>query len=146
MKKRKKHTGLIVVTTVLVVGAGALFAGRHAIVDTVKTKTAAEIGKKLLEEQIGKNINIDGQNVDVSEIIDHMDEEDVQKVTDIAGKYISQDNLKTAADMAANGDTEGLKDLAKDQLTEEDKNELQGIYDKYKDQIPGNIQDSIPNP
>lgn len=146
MKKRKKHTGLIVVTTVLVVGAGALFAGRHAIVDTVKTKAAAEIGKKLLEEQIGNNINVNGQDVDVSEIIDHMDEEDVQKVTDIAGKYISEDNLKTAADMAASGDTEGLKDLAKDQLTEEDKNELQGIYDKYKDQIPGNIQDSIPNP
>lgn len=142
MRKRKKHSRLIVVTAVLVVGATALFAGRHAIVDTVKTKAATEIGKKLLEEQIGSNLNIGGQNIDVSEIMDQMDEADVQKVTDIAGKYISQDNLKTAADLAASGDTEGLKNLAKEQLTEEDKNQLQGLYDKYKDQLP----DTIPNP
>lgn len=141
MRKRKKHIKLIVTTAVLVVGAGALFVGRHAIVDTVRTKAATEIGKKLLEEQIGSNLNINGQNIDVSEIVEQMDEADVQKVTDIAQKYISQDNLKTAADLAASGDTEGLKDLAKEQLTEEDKNELQGLYEKYKDQIP-----NIPNP
>ena len=65
-----------------------------------------------------------------------MDEEDVQKVTGIAEKYISPDNLKQAAAMAADGDLEGLKDMAGGQLTEEDKNELQEIYEKYKNQIP----------
>ena len=121
---------------ILIVAAGGLFAGRHAILEGVKTKAASEIGKRLLEEQIGNNINIGGQNVNVSEIVDQMDEEDVQKVTGIAEKYISPDNLKQAAAMAADGDLEGLKDMAGGQLTEEDKNELQEIYEKYKNQIP----------
>lgn len=136
MKRRKVQAGFIVTVVILVVAAGGLFAGRHAILKGVKTKAASEIGKRLLEEQIGNNINIGGQNVNVSEIVDQMDEQDVQKVTEIAEKYISSDNVKQAAAMAANGDLEGLKDMAGGQLTEEDKNELQEIYEKYKNQIP----------
>lgn len=136
MKRRKVQAGFIVTVVILVVAAGGLFAGRHVILKGVKTKAASEIGKRLLEEQIGNNINIGGQNVNVSEIVDQMDEQDVQKVTGIAEKYISPDNLKQAAAMAANGDLEGLKDMAGGQLTEEDKNELQEIYEKYKNQIP----------
>lgn len=146
MKKRKKrrtHIGLLVITAVLVVAAGTLFAGRHAIVQGIKTKAAMEIGKKMLETQIGHTINIDGQEVNVSEIAaqieEQMDEQDVQKVTEIAEKYISPDNIKQAANMAANGDTEGLQALAEGQISEEDKQELQGIYDKYKDQIQNYI-------
>ena len=74
--------------------------------------------------------------MDVSEIVNRMEEQDVKAVTDIVEKYISSDNVKQAADMAASGDTEGLKNMAESQLTEEDKNELRGIYEKYKDQIP----------
>lgn len=136
MKRRKVQAGFIVTVVILVVAAGGLFAGRHVILKGVKTKAASEIGKRLLEEQIGNNINIGGQNVNVSEIVDQMDEQDVQKVTEIAEKYISSDNVKQAAAMAANGDLEGLKDMAGGQLTEEDKNELQEIYEKYKNQIP----------
>lgn len=136
MKKRKRHTGLIVTAAILVVAAGALFAGRGVILERVKTKAASEIGKKLLEQQIGGTVNIGGQNVDVSDIMDRMDKQDVEKVTNIAEKYISADNMKQAADMAANKDMEGLKSLAEQQLTEEDKEELQEIYEKYKDQIP----------
>ena len=31
---------------------------------------------------------------------------------------------------------EGLKDMAQEQLTQEDKEELQALYEKYKGQIP----------
>ena len=41
--------------------------------------------------------------------------------------------------MAANGDTEGLKALAGQQVSQEDKEQLQGLYEKYKDQIPANV-------
>ncbi len=59
--------------------------------------------------------------------------------TGIAEKYISPENIKKAAEMAANGDTEGLKNLAGDQVSLEDQEQLQGLYEKYKDQIPANI-------
>ena len=54
MRKRKKHIGLLVVTGVLAISAGILYAGRHVIVEQVKTKAAVEIGKKLLTE-IGRS-------------------------------------------------------------------------------------------
>ena len=95
-----------------------------------------EIGKKLLEGQVGKNVNVGGQEIDVSEIVSHMDKGDVEAISDLAGKYISPSNMKQAAEMAAKGDVEGLKSLAESQLTEEDKNTLEGLYEKYKDQIP----------
>ena len=61
MRKKKKHIGLLLVTGVLIIGAGTLYAGRHVIVEQVKTKAAVEIGKKLLTEQFGSKINIGGR-------------------------------------------------------------------------------------
>ncbi len=81
MRKKKKHIGLLLVTGVLIIGAGTLYAGRHVIVEQVKTKAAVEIGKKLLTEQFGSKINIGGRQVDVSEIMNHMEEEDVETIT-----------------------------------------------------------------
>lgn len=134
-KRKKRHAGLLMFTAFLAVAAVVLFAGRDMIVKKVKTKVATEVGKKMLEEQIGKSINVGGQEIDVSEIVNQMEEQDVEKVTEIAEKYISKDNIKQAADMAASGDVEGLRGLAEGQITEEDKNELQELYNKYKDQI-----------
>lgn len=138
MKKRKKrrHIGLLVVAGVLVIGAGTLFFCKDSIIGGIKTKAAKEIGKKLLEEQIGSSLNLAGQKVDISEIMEQMDQADVEKVTEIAEKYISPDNIQEAAGLAASGNVEGLKDMAKEQLTQEDKEELQKMYEKYKGQIP----------
>ncbi len=142
-RKRRKHVALLAVTTVLVVAAGALFAGRHVIVQEIKTKAAVEIGRKMLEAQIGQTVRINGQETDVSDIAaqieQQMDEEDVQKITEIAEKYISPENIRQAANLAAGGDMEGLKNLAEGQISEEDKQKLQGLYDKYKDQIQNYI-------
>lgn len=134
-RKKKKHFGLLVVTSVLVIGAGTLFLCRDTIISGVKTKAATEIGKKLLEQQIGASLNIAGQKVDISKIMDQMDQADVEKVTEIAEKYISPDNIQDAAGLAASGNMEGLKDMAQEQLTQEDKEELQKMYEKYKDRI-----------
>lgn len=136
MKKRRKHTGLIAVTIILAAAAGVLFINRDVILQEAKTKAAVEIGRKFLEGQVGKTVRVGGQEVDVSEIVDHMDPEDVDKISGIAEKYISPGNIQQAAGMAASGDVEGLKSLAESQLTEEDKEALLGLYEKYKDQIP----------
>lgn len=137
--KKRKHTRLLSATIILVGVAGALFFGRDAILQKVRTTAATEIGKKLLEQQIGATVNINGQEIEVSDVMNQMDEEDVEKVSQIAEKYISPENIRQAAGMAASGDVEGLKSLAEGQLTEEDKNELMGLYEKYKDQIPNQL-------
>ena len=75
------------------------------------------------------------QRVDVSQMIENMEQKDVETLTDIAEKYISPENLREAADMAADGDLEGLKELAEEQISKEDQAQLQGLYEKYKNQI-----------
>ncbi len=138
MKKRKKkrHVVLLAVAGALVIGAGTLFFCRDAVIGGIKAKAAKEIGRKLLEEQIGSSLNLAGRKVDISKIMEQMDQADVDKVTEIAEKYISPDNIQEAAGLAASGNMEGLKDMAKEQLTQEDKAELEKMYEKYKDQIP----------
>ncbi|TGY97584.1 hypothetical protein E5329_04210 [Petralouisia muris] len=138
-RKKKNHVRLLAVTILLIGVAFTLFISRDAILQKVRTTAATEIGKKLLEQQIGTTVNINGQEIEVSDVVNQMDEEDVEKVSQIAEKYISPENIKQAADMAASGDMEGLRSLAEGQLTEEDKNELMGLYQKYKDQIPNQV-------
>lgn len=133
-RKKKKHTGLIVLAVLLIIGAG-LFAGRHAIIDGIKTKAIKEVSKKLMESQLGGEITVGGQTVNVSEIIDHMEEADVEKVNSIAEKYVSQENISNYLEMVQSGDMSGLKEQAKESLTPEDKQELQGIYEKYIEKI-----------
>ena len=70
MKKKRRHIGLLVVTGVLVISAGILFVGKDIILQQVKVKAAKEIGKKLLTEQFGKTIDVGGQQIDVSEIVE----------------------------------------------------------------------------
>ena len=106
-RKRKRHTGLLVVAGVLVISAGTLFVCRDSIISGIKAKAAKEIGKKLLEEQIGGSLKVAGQSVDIQAIMDQMDQADVDKVTEIAEKYISPDNIQEAAGTMEPGDTHG---------------------------------------
>lgn len=136
MKKRKRHVVLLAVTGMLMAGAVVLFAERDAIEEQIKGKAAREIGKKIFEEQLEKTVNVGGQKVNVSEVVDHMDQEDVEQLTNIAEKYISPENLKQAADMAANGDVEGIAGLAKEQVSDADRAQLLALYEKYRNQLP----------
>ena len=139
MSKKKRHLGLLVISSSLVLCAGALFAGRHVILEEVRTKAATEIGKRVLMEQLNRHASTAGQASAVSQVVENMEQEDVETLTGIAEKYISQDNLKQAADLVANGDMEGLKELAQVQVTEEDQARLEELYDKYKDKISGYV-------
>lgn len=139
MSKKKRHLGLLVISSSLVLCAGALFAGRHVILEEVRTKAATEIGKRVLMEQLNRHASTAGQASAVSQVVENMEQEDVETLTGIAEKYISQDNLKQAADLVANGDMEGLKELAQEQVTEEDQAQLEELYDKYKDKISGYV-------
>lgn len=136
MRKWKKHVALLAVTGILVAGAVVLFAGRDTIEKQIKTKAAMEIGKKIFEEQLGKTVNVGGQQINVSDVMDNMEQEDVEQLTDIAQKYISPENLKQAADMAASGDVQGLAGLAKEQVSDADRAQLLELYEKYKNQLP----------
>lgn len=135
MRRKKKHIRLLAVTGILAVSAVILFANRDKIVEQARVRAVKEISKKLLTEQLGEELEVGDQRIDVSQMIENMEQKDVETLTDIAEKYISPENLREAADMAADGDLEGLKELAEEQISTEDQAQLQDLYEKYKNQI-----------
>lgn len=135
MRRKKKHIRLLAVTGILAVSAVILFANRDKIVEQARVRAVKEISKKLLTEQLGEELEVGDQSIDVSQMIENMEQKDVETLTDIAEKYISPENLREAADMAADGDLEGLKELAEEQISKEDQAQLQDLYEKYKNQI-----------
>ncbi len=135
MRRKKKHIRLLAVTGILAVSAVILFANRDRIVEQARVRAVKEISKKLLTEQLGEELEVGDQRIDVSQMIENMEQKDVETLTDIAEKYISPENLREAADMAADGDLEGLKELAEEQISKEDQAQLQDLYEKYKNQI-----------
>lgn len=135
MRKRKKHAALLAVSAILVAGAVVLFAGRGTIEKQIKAKAAMEIGKKIFEQQLSKTVNVGGQQVDVSDVVDNMEQEDIEQLTGIAQKYISPENIKQAVDMAASGDVQGLAGLANGQVSDADRAQLEALYEKYKNQL-----------
>lgn len=136
MRKKRKHIRLLAVTGVLAVAAGMLFAGRNAIIEQMKVRTVKEISKKVISEQLKGQADLEGWQESASRVIEQMEAEDVKALTDIAEKYISPENIKQAAELAAEGDLEGLEDLAKDQVSAEDQQKLQELYEKYRAQVP----------
>ena len=135
MKKRKKHVALLAVTGILVAGAVVLFAGRGTIEKQIKAKAAMEIGKKIFEQQLSKTVNVGGQQVDVSDVVDNMEQEDIEQLSGFAQMYLSPENIKQAVDMAASGDVQGLAGLANGQVSDADRAQLEALYEKYKNQL-----------
>lgn len=136
MKKKRKQVRLLAVTGILVAGAVVLLVGHEAIENQIRTKAAMEIGKKIFEKQLSETMSAGNQQINVSDVVDNMEKEDVKRLTGIAEKYISPENLKQAADLAASGDVKGLEALAGGQVSEADKAQLQELYKKYKNRLP----------
>ncbi|MEG0961397.1 MAG: hypothetical protein RSD28_06590 [Lachnospiraceae bacterium] len=137
-RKKKSHLGWIVTALILIAGISAVFLGKDYIISGVKEKAVKELSKQLIKFQMEQQISVGEKSVNVSEIINHMEKEDVQAVTDIAEKYVSTENIQDAVDMVKDGDVSDLQEYAKENLTEQDIQELQDIYEKYKNQIPVN--------
>lgn len=136
-RKRKRRTGCMVSLVIMLIVIVGLAIGGGAVISTIKTKATKAVAKKLLEEQIKTNVGTLG-NVDVSALIDTMDDKDVQAVTDIVDKYVGIGNVGQYVDMVKDGDLSEVKKYVNENITDKDKAELQNLYEKYKDQIPLN--------
>ena len=67
----------------------------------------------------------------VKDVYDSVSEEDKDKVADILVDNMSIDDMTDVQEYISNQDVDGLKDYAKEKLTEEDYSELTGILEKY---------------
>lgn len=137
--RRKKKNGwktlAIVLTVVLVLGAGIFFTK-----DYVVAKAEEKVQDALIENVLETVIQSDsGAASDAAkqakDIYDNMNEEDKQACRDLIEHNLTSENIKNVAGYVKNGDASGLKSYVKNSVSEEDKETVKEIYYKYKDQI-----------
>lgn len=108
-----------------------------SVTDSIKKKVVTEIAETIVEEAV-KQYGGDTAE-DIQNIIDSVEEEDKEKVTEILTDNLSLDSIGDVQSYIANNDARGLLEYAQDKLTAEEYSELTGIFEKYS----GSIKDQI---
>lgn len=103
---------------------------RKKVVETVTEKVTEQVVKEVAREN-----GLDDK--EVSEILESVDEEDKEVMYDIIDSHANSEAVKKAIDAAKSGDVEAVKQMAMDELSEEEIIELKRMYEKYKNQIEG---------
>ncbi len=128
------------ITLFVVLLIGVIFlVGRNSIMKdvkatqeqatTTKTSTANPITKAIVSEALDTYAeNATGKT---KEIYESMSEEDKDTVTEIIANNVSIDSVSEVQSYVNSGDTNGLMEYAKDNLSEEEVKELTEIMSKY---------------
>lgn len=139
-KRRKKHTGLKIFLVIVVVLVAGVFLLKDQIISAVKDKAAEVVVEKLIDEKLNDD-SLSYNGVSAKDIIDSMDEADKETITSVITNNMTEENISAVESYVKSGDTAGLKDYVKENLSETDKATVTDLYEKYKDQIP---TDQIP--
>ncbi|MBP3824982.1 MAG: hypothetical protein ILA11_04540 [Butyrivibrio sp.] len=128
------------ITLFVVLLIGVIFlVGRNSIMKdvkatqeqatTAKTSTANPITKAIVSEALDTYAeNATGKT---KEIYESMSEEDKDTVTEIIANNVSIDSVSDVQSYVNSGDTNGLMEYAKENLSEEEVKELTEIMSKY---------------
>ena len=90
----------------------------HYTVSTVIEKVAASSGVSVTSKE-------------VEEVLNSMDPEDQEKLNSIIEENVDSDTLSTVTSYISNGDIESAAEYVQDNLSEENVEDLQELYDKY---------------
>ena len=104
------------------------------VFDKVKEK-ATEIALEKVLEQEASTENPYLQNESVKKLLENMETEDKETAEEIITNTVSASDIPKLSGYVAKKDTASLKKYVQENLSEEDMGKLQGLYDKYKDQI-----------
>ena len=133
-RRKKRHPVLLGVTIAFFLGISGLYICRDQVKSLVVQKAASVAAEKLFEEKL-HNSGILPNNVNVSDVIDSVDKQDMETVTNIVEENLTQENIDAMTEYVKNRDKEGLKNYVKSTLNDQQQAEIEAIYNKYKDQL-----------
>ena len=123
MKHKKLLITLVVVAAVIV---GGVFVVRKIVV-----KKAAETMTEKMIENIDTSELSDEEASRLKDVYKNMSEKDKAVIEEIVSDHIDMGTVQKATEYVTNGDTESLKKMADEELTEEEKAKMKEIYKKY---------------
>lgn len=130
-----------IITLAIILAIGAIFiisrntikkdveSSVAATEQTTKKSTASPLKKAIVSEAIDSYAESKGGTV--KEVVESMSPEDKDTVTEIIAENVTLDSMTEVQSYISNGDSEGLMEYAKDNLTEEEQKELMEIMAKY---------------
>lgn len=131
-RKRRKSRAfqkLIVIVIVLII---VVLVSFFCIFRPLKERLVSTVAQELITSQLPSGTLSDA---DAEAILDSMSPEDRAMIEDIISSHISAGTISDIMSYVSSGDMAGLRDYARNSLSEEEMNHLLSIYEKYQDTI-----------
>ena len=132
VKDKKKGSGMakvLIIAIIIIAIVGILF--KFFVYDNLKEKAIDKVSENLIEQVLQKDgLPVDSQRV--KQIIDSVSEEDKQKIEEIFNEEFGVTSIPKITEYVTNRDINGLKEYAKEKLSDDQLTELYQIYRKYQ--------------
>lgn len=115
----------IAVLFILIVVVGVAF---FVVIGPAKEKVVSKVAEKTITS-VAEESGVVPEEAE--QIYDNMSTQDQQTVQELIEKHGDMETMKEAAELYQSGKTEELKEMARNELSEEELQQLKDIYQKY---------------
>ncbi|SEP59340.1 hypothetical protein [Butyrivibrio sp. TB] len=132
-RRRKKNTGakLIQFLLILIILGLVIFIFKIAVWDSMLKKKAVNYAVSNVIEQVAASSGVSVTSKEVEEVLNSMDPEDQETLNTIIEENVDQEAVSTITSYVSNGDIESAAEYVQENLSEENVEDLQQLYDKY---------------
>lgn len=132
-RRRKKNTGakLIQFLLILIILGLVIFIFKIAVWDSMLKKKAVNYAVSNVIEQVAASSGVSVTSKEVEEVLNSMDPEDQETLNTIIEENVDQEAVSTITSYVSNGDMESAAEYVQENLSEENVEDLQQLYDKY---------------
>ncbi|WP_027215092.1 hypothetical protein [Butyrivibrio fibrisolvens] len=132
-RRRKKNTGakLIQFLLILIILGLVIFIFKIAVWDSMLKKKAVNYAVSNVIEQVAASSGVSVTSKEVEEVLNSMAPEDQETLNTIIEENVDQEAVSTITSYVSNGDMESAAEYVQENLSEENVEDLQQLYDKY---------------
>ena len=132
-RRIKKNSGakLIQFLLILVILGLVIFIFKIAVWDSMLKKKAVNYAVSNVIEQVAASSGVSVTSKEVEEVLNSMDPEDQETLNTIIEENVDQEAVSTITSYVSNGDMESAAEYVQENLSEENVEDLQQLYDKY---------------
>ena len=132
-RRKKKSSGakLVQFLLMLVILGLVIFIFKIAVWDAILKKKAVNYAVSNVIEQVAASSGVSVTSEEVEKVLDSMEPEDQEKLNAIIEENVDSEAVSTISSYVSNGDMESAAEYVQENLSEENVEDLQELYDKY---------------
>ena len=129
-RSEKRKTALVIIGTVIlfIVVLGCLL--KFLVIDKLEDKAATQVVEKMLDSEAASDTEL-ANGMTGEELYNSMSSKDQETLKSVITDNISPKTISQASEYVTNGDMDGLKEYAKDNLSDEELDTVKELYLKY---------------